>query len=289
MSRRWSLRTHLTWVVLLALLPAMAIQYATNLERRHEAKARAQELLMQLVDTLASQQEQVAASAQQILTTLSFLPQLHSGDGPALNRILKSLQQEDRRFANLVALDPEGRVLASSLPPSNQVATDRLYFKEALRTRRFTVGEYVIGRISGARTLHFALPVLDEHRRVTAVLVAAYSTDHYQELFNTSALPAETSLTVADHAGTVLFHQSQLIPKYGSLVGTKLHSQQLLGSSSRGCYWAPRRDGERTLYAFRQIRTNGAAKPYLYLQVGRPEYQVFGKASGPTSGTCSCC
>ena len=54
-KRRWSLGTHLIWVVLLALLPALAIQYASNLERRNDAKVRAQEHLLQLVNDLTNQ------------------------------------------------------------------------------------------------------------------------------------------------------------------------------------------------------------------------------------------
>jgi hypothetical protein len=69
---RWSLGTHLTWVVLLALIPALAIQYASNLERRKDAVVRAQEHLLQLVADLSGQQEQVTISAREMLTTLSF-------------------------------------------------------------------------------------------------------------------------------------------------------------------------------------------------------------------------
>ena len=156
MKRRWSLGTHLTWVVLLALLPALAIQYASNLERRDDAKVRAQEHLLQAVSDLASQQEQVASSVRQMLTTLSFLPELRRRDGPAFSRILRALQQEDPRFVNIFALDPEGVDVAAAIPGPAIPRKDRKYFREAVETRRFTVGEYVLNQDTGTPVLHYS-------------------------------------------------------------------------------------------------------------------------------------
>jgi len=278
---RWSVGVHLTWVVLLALLPALAIQYASNLERRNDAKVRVQEHLLQLVSDLAGQQEQVTASARQMLTTLSFLPDLRRGDGPALSPILRALQQDDGRFKNLMVLDPEGHLLASALPVTQLVVKDQKYFWEAVETRRFSVGEYAVGPGTGERLLHFSLPVMNDRGELIAVLAAAYDLERYNELFSRSGLPSETSLAVLDHAGTVLYHLSPLTTKFGSLVGTHLTRDQesrIMDTETEGAYWATRRDGEMTLFAFHQIRTQGQTRPYLYLQAGRPESRVLGES-----------
>ena len=39
---------------------------------------------------------------------------------------------------------------------------DRVYFRRALETRDFAIGEYQIGRITGKATLNFGYPVLDD-------------------------------------------------------------------------------------------------------------------------------
>ncbi|WLT32514.1 response regulator [Geothrix sp. PMB-07] len=280
-NRRWSLSTHLTWVVLFALLPALAIQYASNLERRQEAKVRAQEHLLQLVNDLTHQQEQVTSSALEMLTTLSFFPELRRGDGPAFGRILRALQREDPRFVNLLALDPSGNLLASAVPTTNLVMKDRKYFWEAVETRRFTVGEYVLGRTTGTPVIHFSLPVMNERGDLLAVLAVSYDLTRYGDLFNRSELPAETSLVVLDHAGTVLYHLTHIAQRYGTLVGTRLPKDQadrVMGGGPEGTYWDKRRDGQRALFAYRQVRTPGQTRPYLYIQVGRPESQVLGES-----------
>ena len=38
---------------------------------------------------------------------------------------------------------------------------DRVYFRRALETRDFAIGEYQIGRITGKATLNFGYPVLE--------------------------------------------------------------------------------------------------------------------------------
>jgi len=280
-KRRWSLGAHLTWVVLLALLPALAIQYASNLGRRNEARLRAQEQLLQLVTDFSHQQDQVTSSAREMLTTLSFFPELRRGDGPAFGRILRALHREHPKFVNLLALDPEGNLLASAVPTTNLVMKDRKYFWEAVETRRFTVGEYVLSRTTGTEVIHFSLPVMNERGDLLAVLAASYDLNHYGDLFSSATLPSETSLAVLDHAGTVLFHLSHIAGRYGSLVGGKLpdgQSTQVMGSTTEGTYWGSRRDGQRTLFAFCQVRTPDQTRPYLYLQVGQPESKVLGES-----------
>jgi signal transduction histidine kinase/CheY-like chemotaxis protein len=281
LAGRWSLGTHLTWVVLLAMVPALTIQYAANLARRKEAKVRAQEHLQQLVGQLANQQEQVTASARQMLTTLSLLPELRDPDTRAFSRILEALHQEDPRFGSIFATDREGRLIASAIPAADLSFSDRGYFKKAVETGRFTTGEYNIGRISGIPSLPFALPVLDGRGRVLAVLVAAYQLDAYEGLFGHSEVPSGTSTVVVDQSGTVIYHRSSLVRSHGSMVGSKAPEPQLqriLGPATEGTYWAPRRNGEATLFAFHQIRVADEARPYLCILVGRTEADVLGEA-----------
>jgi signal transduction histidine kinase/CheY-like chemotaxis protein len=55
-------------------------------------------------------------------------------------------------------------------------------------------------------------------------------------------------------------------------------AKRVMGGGGEGTYWAPRRDGQSTLFAYRQIRTRSESQPYLFIQVGRPESQVLGES-----------
>ncbi len=278
--RRWSLGTHLTLVVLLALIPALVIQYLSNLERRKDAKVRAQEHLQQLVTQLANQQERVTAATREMLTTLSYLPELRSGDTGAFSRMLMAIRQEDPRLTNIFALDPGGHMIASATPDRTASLGDRPYFKQAVESRRFTIGEYVVGRVTGIPSLHYALPVLDEHGNLLSVLAAAYSLDHYVELFGSPEVPSDTSTIVVDREGTVLYRRSILLPDQGTMVGSKLPGPQLermLGTAAEGTFWAPLPNGEPTLFAFRQVRLPNQPRPCFSILVGRTESKVLGE------------
>lgn len=275
---RWSVGAYLIWVVLAALVPALLIQYSANLDRREEARRTACAQALDLADDLAARQDEIAMSARQMLTALSFLPEVQRRDGRRLTPLLKAFHQQDPRFADLFALDLQGRAFASSNAILSTTAADRKYFQEALRTRRFAIGEFVTGRSTHTPTLHFAMPVLDAQGRVQAVLAAAYDLSQYGGVFNRSSLPHGTSLTLLDHRGTVLFHLQGRGETPGPAPGERIPTTQwnrLERGGQTGTYWEASPRGEKALLAYRKASAAQAASPYLVVLVERPESEVL--------------
>ena len=81
---------------------------------------------------------------------------------------------------------------------------DRIYFRRALETRDFAIGEYQVGRITGKASVNFGYPVLDDAGHVRAVVVAALDLAWLSELANQAGLPTGSMLTVIDRNGTIL-------------------------------------------------------------------------------------
>ena len=50
---------------------------------------------------------------------------------------------------------------------------DRVYFRRALETREFAIGEYQVGRLTEKASVNFGYPVLDDAGDVHAVVFAA--------------------------------------------------------------------------------------------------------------------
>jgi hypothetical protein len=71
------------------------------------------------------------------------------------------LLREFPRYANITATDREGRITCSVLAdgPGRSLA-DRAYFRDAMRTGGFVVGEHIVGRASGRSSISFAQPYL---------------------------------------------------------------------------------------------------------------------------------
>ena len=82
-----------------------------------------------------------------------------------------------------------------------------------MRTLDFSVGEYIVGRISGVPALSYSLPVLDTRKKLSsirieqpiAVLFASFYLDKYANLVEKANLPAGYSLDITDWKGMRLF------------------------------------------------------------------------------------
>ncbi len=94
--------------------------------------------------------------------------------GSTCNARLAELLQKYPRYANLATVTAQGYVACSGLPftPSLSV-TRRAWFKRALKTHAFAVGDYQVGMISGKATINLAYPVLDEANRLQVIIAAA--------------------------------------------------------------------------------------------------------------------
>jgi CheY-like chemotaxis protein len=83
-------------------------------------------------------------------------------------RFLKNSPQ----YANFVVCRPEGRVIASAVPLIAALNfSDRPYFRDLIKNKSFTIGQYVMGRITGKPIIVFGYPVLDRQGKEIAIAV----------------------------------------------------------------------------------------------------------------------
>ena len=116
------------------------------------------------------------------------------------------------RYANLWMADTLGHALGTARAPTGGrsafAIADREYFKIAMRTRRFTVGDVVASRTlpNSPRVLTFAMPVIDTLTgRVLSVVGASIQVDSLEPVRTTRSMPAGTVLTILDSSGTVVY------------------------------------------------------------------------------------
>ena len=97
---------------------------------------------------------------------------------------LRSLYSGDvgllAHFDDLLVLDPNGQVLAD-VPPvpgrSTVNASDRAFFRQAMRTRKPVVSEPVLSKLRAEPIINIAAPALDADGRVVALLVGVLRLD----------------------------------------------------------------------------------------------------------------
>jgi len=270
----WPIRRHLLFLVFLAVLPALGIILYTGLETRRNTLAETRRDLTRLLEQLASVQENLADQSRYLFETLEDLPEIRNLDAKACNSLFDSILRRMPYYANVLAMDPKGNVIASGVPFKATNAADRKYFREAVAMRDFSAGEYTISRTTGKSVLHFAYPVYDEKRDLRTVIVAAFDIQHFEMAYARQGMPKGSLLLITDHAGVVL-HDSRNPAATGSVTKEERILGVFRNPGQKGTFSARSTDGVRRLFAVRQLRLAPSRPPYLLIAVGIPEADIY--------------
>ncbi len=263
--RALTLRVQLLLLVAVALLPALGVMVLRDRENRQDARREARRNCMMLAEGIRTQEELGAESIRQLLASLAHFPAVEA-PGPALDGLLRDFQKENSQLASLFVTDPSGRIYAANGAFAGLSIADRPYFRELLRTRRFTVGGYALSRISGQPVQHFAYPVLDAGGRLKAVLGAGAGLARYDNLLAFGRMPEGTRVVLLDHGGTVMYASASQPPP-----GTPFEPEALRRMAGpAGVLREGTKDGA-ILVGYRQVVLGEGQAPYLTVRVEMPE------------------
>jgi hypothetical protein len=272
-----SLRVRLLLVTALAVLPMFGLAPFMAAEQRRLATVDVQEDSLHLVRVIAHRHEQLIDGTRQLLASLVHAPEVSGHEPATCSALLATLLQGYPAYLNLGVIQPDGTLVCSALPfraPVN--VSDRAYFRRALETRDFAIGDFQIGRVTGKPSVGFGHPVRSATGAVQAVLFASLDLAWLNHLATAVRLPTDVTLTVVDHQGTVLARY----PDPQSWLGQAAHEaplvQRLLAHGDEGtttatgldrlprlsaCVWCPDR-GVKTRDGYSQPRSaSGRAPP----------------------------
>jgi len=270
-----SLRTRLLLLVLLAALPALVLTLSTNLEERQLRKALVHEDAMRLSRLVSADYERLIEEARQLVVSLARLPAVRERHRTACHTLFTELLTQHASYANLGVIDADGQVLCSALPITDAVSLDdRVYFRRAVETRDFAVGEYQVGRITRKATVNFGYPVLDDAGQLRAVVFAALDLAWLKALASQAGLPPGAMLTVIDRHGTILSRY----PDEGTWIGQRMPEplvvHAMLAHQGNGTIDAPGTDGIPRLFSFAPFGS-AAHSANAYVSVGIPAAVAF--------------
>jgi hypothetical protein len=160
----YSIRTRLILLVALTVLPALGLMAYSAWEQRIEAAADAQETALRLVRNAADKKEEIIETSRQLLVTLAKLAEVQNRQEERCSILLREILKEHPIYANIGVVDARGDIFCSAMPLNRTVnVADRLYFRKAVATKTFAMGEYQIGRVTGQPVLVAAYPVFDSN------------------------------------------------------------------------------------------------------------------------------
>lgn len=201
------LRAALILLVVIAIAPVFAVVVQASIGEQHARLQREESSLKSVVELASAHQERLVEGARQLLTAIAFAPPVQQDDRAACAAYLAKLQAEfPQAYGTFGVLDRDGRLSCRASAAQTAVrSSDRPFFRAAVQTGRFSVGEFSISRATGRPVLTFGLPVYREQGgelRGVAYLAldVAQTGAHLRNL----AVGPEVTLVATDADGVVL-------------------------------------------------------------------------------------
>ena len=281
MLSSWSIRSRLLFLLLVAFLPGFFITAISNVNERKAEFAKARDDALLVVQSLAAQQEQIAMATKAMLSTLAQLREVQELDPGVCNRIFRELNDRFPYYSVILAITPDGRPFASSMPfnPDKMNLSDRKHVKDVLETLDFSVGEYIVGRVSNIVSLNYTYPVFNAEKKLVAVVIAGFDLREFAKFLTRANLEDGSAVGITDWKGVRLYREPQNdMAGAGKTVSPGVFSI-IAGESAEGTYEGVSQDGEERIYGFRQLRLLKNSKPYLYMLVGISKERIRRKAN----------
>ena len=192
-------------LVLMALLPVLAFEIYTEWNARQVRQHIVQEEALRYVRTVSAQQRRIFDGAEQVLDTLAATTAVQDKDQPGCERILSALLRQSPRYIGIsvIGLDGYSRCAAPMLMPATDFS-DRFWFREALRTGGFVVGDYATGQAVAVPTIHLAKPFRSADGTVQGVVMMGLNLAWLGEELRSLPFPPGSVAVITDRNATVL-------------------------------------------------------------------------------------
>ncbi|MBC7604422.1 MAG: PAS domain S-box protein [Ramlibacter sp.] len=255
MNRAFGLRAALTLLVLIAIAPVFAVVFQASLAEQSARIDRAESVVRSVVDLGAAQQESLVEGARQMLAAIAYAPPVVGDDVEACAAYMKKLQPHyPASYGSFGLLDAAGSLTCRATPPPASVnSSDRSFFRSAVQTGRFSVGEYTVSRANGRPVLPFGLPVYrDDGVTLRGVTYLALDVSQAEDRLRRMTLTPETTLVVADHNGRVLASVGARKIEIGSLLAEPF-VQRAMASQAADYGRATGADGQEWVFAIKPV------------------------------------
>ncbi|RED45121.1 PDC sensor domain-containing protein [Aestuariispira insulae] len=166
------------------------------------ARAEAEMVYQSLRDSVASQVRQ----SERHLRELAEDPGVLTADPRKCGKPLAEMLERHRKIHD-VFLRVRADGILDCTPKGGSEGIDfseRLYYRKAVETKEFVIGEFLIGKVSKEPVLAVSLPVLDANGEVAMVLAAGLKTDWLQDIIEQHTPSRNLVVEIEDSRGTLM-------------------------------------------------------------------------------------
>ena len=174
--------------------------FKTREERADEVQAEAGTI----ATTAATLLNEYFSSLDAMASTLVRHPAVVALDGPASERLFKSLLTEQPLLGNVLLRGSDTRLLASAIPSPTPEAAAPPIVSQVLTSGRPQASQLVIGPITRRRTVFLAYPVRNDAQKVVGVLGFSVLLPQLEGLFLKLPLPEGSVVVLADQRSFIM-------------------------------------------------------------------------------------
>jgi signal transduction histidine kinase len=271
-----SLRARLYLLVLAAFIPMSAlIFYTAEEQKRIEVDAILNNAIL-LAHAAANEEHQQLESTHNLLTAISEFLLRTDLQTAKENNFFANLLKQSQGYVDLGVLNPDGKLLSSArgVPPIKG-STQPAWFFRCVEEKNFNMGDYTVEHISHEAVLYFALPVLDKHNQINAVVFAAINLNWMNRSIYKSfpELPKGSTLIQIDDSGGILTYKPNL-HKWTEPVNFDQSLLQWILKRETGVKKFIGDDGVSRIYAFAPVPSSLKARR-LYISLEIPQKIAF--------------
>ncbi|HVM60782.1 MAG TPA: PAS domain-containing protein [Verrucomicrobiae bacterium] len=253
------LRGRLVLFVLIAIIPALAFIYYNAHRQRAAAVDQAEEDVARITRLVAADCGRTVEGAHELLIALAALPGVRSGDPAQCSDSLGNLMQRYDVYSNLGVAGLGGNIICSAVPlnPPASVANLR-WFKDAIASRDFAVGDYQVGGVSARPSVSVGYPLLGDNGQVQGVVFAALDLARLSRLLMHVQAPEGVELAMVDRNGLIIAHAPTADDPVGKLSTQAERIKDVALFNGRGTDEGQDAAGVERIYAYYPVSGRNA-------------------------------
>ncbi len=271
-----SLRSILILLILMAVIPAFALNLYSAAKHRELTAAQVKQNALVAARVIAAEQDRVLENAHQFLVTLANVPQIRDNDKKACRKILASLLEP--RYADLVIADRNGNPLCTALPPAGTLANPKgIQHSRSVETYDFAVGKLRYYPGDSRVLLDVSYPVLDGPGVVRAVISAALDLSWINHVVVDQHLYPGVTFSLLSTEGVVLLRYPAARDWIGKSLSSGINGRGFVSRNSEKTIELTTMDGVPRLFAFSQLK-NSVGNQAVYAAIDLPVTLAFAKS-----------
>lgn len=220
LRQKTGIRSLLLVLVVIAILPGLVMLVVSHTKTSQEAVQRGRQEIKAVAMLAAATQEQLIEGVRQILVTVAAGPSVRGTDLRNLcPEFLRYISAATPGYGNIGVANLQGDIQCLANPGQQSInVADRAYFRNTVRDQKFSLGEYLVGRVSGKRQLGFGMPVYDHGNAFVGVAFSTVDLVPAAQKMQSLPLPGSIHVDVTDAQGTLLVSSQPGLDRIGTPV-----------------------------------------------------------------------